>query len=124
MTKNEFKAAITRADDLIQDAHAIFENILATTHLSLMDHDELLDALLSLYPDEINEPELVDTVYENCEKFFDDDNNDANIKPDLWAQYIAYLHGWANDHRDQAFYGCTPACFEEWYDNECAEEDD
>ena len=124
MTKTEFKAAITRADNFIQDANAIFENILDTAHLSFANHDELCDALLSLYPDETGESALVDDVYETCNKFFDDDSNDTDNDPDLWSQYIAYLHEWANDHADSAFHGCTPACFEEWYDNEYAEEDD
>lgn len=124
MTKNEFKAAIACADNLIQDANAILENILNTTQLSFTDHDELLGALLSLYPDETGESALVDDVYETCSKFFTDSDNDIIAEPDLWTQYIAYLHEWANDHKDAAFCGCTPACFEEWYDNEHAEEDD
>jgi len=35
-----------------------------------------------------------------------------------WAQYIQYLHNWADSKADPGFMGCTPACFDEWADSE------
>lgn len=35
-----------------------------------------------------------------------------------WGAYIAYLREWADEHKDAAFYGMSPACFDEWTDND------
>ena len=39
-----------------------------------------------------------------------------------WSGYLEYLAQWANDHADMAFYGQSPACFDEWNCNENKEE--
>lgn len=39
-----------------------------------------------------------------------------------WSEYIDYLVQWANDHADEAFYGQSPVCFDEWYCCENEEE--
>ena len=41
----------------------------------------------------------------------------------IWKAYIKYLKQWATDHRDGAFYGMSPECFDEWCDNEFLEEE-
>lgn len=43
---------------------------------------------------------------------------------EAWARYIAYLKDWADDHADPAYAGMTPACFDEWLENEYAEEEE
>lgn len=40
-----------------------------------------------------------------------------------WERYINYLSQWVICHNDEACEGMSPACFEEWRDNEDAEED-
>lgn len=35
-----------------------------------------------------------------------------------WDKYIEYLHDWARNHKSAAYYGCSPASFDEWLDNE------
>lgn len=35
-----------------------------------------------------------------------------------WQQYISYLQNWANDHESLMFAGNSPACYDEWLDNE------
>jgi len=40
----------------------------------------------------------------------------------LWNKYIQYLHDWAESHSEHTFAGMTPACYDEWYDNEYQEE--
>ena len=37
--------------------------------------------------------------------------------------YLQYLSRWIFDHYEDEFKGCSPACFDEWLDNE-GEEDD
>ena len=39
-----------------------------------------------------------------------------------WNKYLEYLNEWAKSHSSIEFYGMSPACFDEWCDNE-AEED-
>lgn len=35
-----------------------------------------------------------------------------------WSKYISYLKQWADDHQDPTFAGMSPACYDEWNDNE------
>lgn len=39
-----------------------------------------------------------------------------------WTRYLKYLKQWAVDHDDRVFYGMSPACYDEWLDNEGGEE--
>ena len=41
-----------------------------------------------------------------------------------WKKYLNYLREWADNHAEVEFYGMTPACFNEWDENENSEEDD
>ena len=48
-------------------------------------------------------------------------NKEQQKAPDLankWQQYINYLRNWANDHENSMFAGNSPACYDEWLDNE------
>ena len=40
-----------------------------------------------------------------------------------WERYINYLSQWVICHNDEEYAGMSPASFEEWRDNEDAEED-
>ena len=40
-----------------------------------------------------------------------------------WQRYLNYLADWVFDHIDEKFSGMSPACFDEWKDNENQEED-
>ena len=42
----------------------------------------------------------------------------------MWEQYIRYLKEWANEHSDDCYEGMSPACYEEWLDNENEEYED
>lgn len=35
-----------------------------------------------------------------------------------WQRYIAYLKEWAETHSGEEFAGMSPACYDEWLDNE------
>lgn len=35
-----------------------------------------------------------------------------------WSEYLKYLKKWADEHSGVEYYGMTPACFDEWRENE------
>lgn len=39
-----------------------------------------------------------------------------------WQGYITYLKEWADSHADETYMFMSPVCYEEWLDNEGAEE--
>ena len=39
-----------------------------------------------------------------------------------WEYYISYLMLWAEDHKDSEFEGMSPACFDEFCDNDIVED--
>ena len=41
-----------------------------------------------------------------------------------WNAYLLYLKDWVASHMEAEFYGSSPACFDEWQDNEVQEEED
>lgn len=57
--------------------------------------------------------ELAEWVYSGREEY-----------EDRWRRYLEYLKTWADDHADPAYAGMTPACFDEWLENEYAEEEE
>lgn len=42
---------------------------------------------------------------------------------EIWNKYIEYLHKWADSHSGAGFAGMSPACYDEWLDNEYADEE-
>lgn len=42
----------------------------------------------------------------------------------LWREYLHYLLSWIDTHRGGENYGMSPACFEEWNENEYDELED
>lgn len=38
-----------------------------------------------------------------------------------WQQYIEYLEDWIAVHNSELCKGMSPACYDEWLDNECEE---
>ena len=41
-----------------------------------------------------------------------------NQESNDWSKYLEYLRAWVDTHSETAFCGCSPACFNEWLDNE------
>lgn len=39
-------------------------------------------------------------------------------KQNIWANYLKYLNQWVDEHTEGEFYGMSPACFDEWKENE------
>lgn len=42
----------------------------------------------------------------------------------LWKEYCNYLIDWVADHSDLTCDGMSPACYDEWKDNEYMSEDE
>ena len=40
-----------------------------------------------------------------------------------WLSYLTYLKKWADEHKDMEFFGQSPACYDEWLDNEAGDTD-
>ena len=40
-----------------------------------------------------------------------------------WRWYLKYLKEWADGHNGMEFFGQSPACYQEWFDNEMAEQE-
>ena len=36
----------------------------------------------------------------------------------VWNAYLLYLRDWIVGNLDNVHYGSSPACFDEWFDNE------
>ena len=54
----------------------------------------------------------------------DFETRDLDIdKPTVWKMYLRYLRDWVDSHKESGFYGATPVCFDEWFDNEYREEE-
>ena len=45
-------------------------------------------------------------------------------KYDDWKRYLKYLENWIKTHRGLPCAGMSPACYDEWEDNEKAMEED
>lgn len=39
-----------------------------------------------------------------------------------WQKYIKYLKNWAKEHSGEEFEGMSPACYDEFCDNELEDE--
>lgn len=52
---------------------------------------------------------------------WENDELDENTENN-WNEYIKYLHKWAVEHSGKEYAGESPACYDEWLDNEAEEE--
>ena len=72
--------------------------------------------------DTINDGQVIDTLEQKMDGdinvhldnavILDEDSDSAH------ERYLRYLQDWIIDHCDDYFEGCSPACFDEWKDNE------
>ena len=80
------------------------------------------EALELLANNPVNVNELLDNI---CEYLNDDEgvSMDDFERTDrqfelAWKGYLDYLKEWADNHKQINNYGMSPACFDEWLDNE------
>ena len=41
-----------------------------------------------------------------------------NYEDISWSRYIDYLYEWTDTHASAEFKGMSPACYDEWFDND------
>ena len=78
--------------------------------------------------DEINNGQVLDTLKKQALEMAHCDLEEAicaeSDSDSRHERYINYLINWAIEHNDEAFKGCSPACFDEWLDNEGEEDEE
>ena len=81
-----------------------------------------------LVNDEINNGQVLDTLEKQALEMAHCDLEEAICaeadSDSRHERYINYLINWAIEHNDEAFEGCSPACFDEWFDNEGEEDEE
>lgn len=74
--------------------------------------------------DTINEGQVIDTLEQKMDGDINIHLDNAVILDEdsdsMHERYLRYLQDWIVGHHDDCFEGCSPACFEEWKDNEYA----
>lgn len=77
--------------------------------------------------DNVNDGQVLDTFEKSL------DQNNCNIEnaiildkdsDSVHERYLNYLMSWIADHHEDEFKGCSPACFDEWLDNEYEENEE
>ena len=77
--------------------------------------------------DSVNNGQVLDTFEKSL------DQNNCNIEnaiildkdsDSVHKRYLNYLMSWIADHHEDEFKGCSPACFDEWLDNEYEEDEE
>ena len=77
--------------------------------------------------DSVNNGQVLDTFEKSL------DQNNCNIEnaiildkdsDSVHKRYLNYLMSWIADHHEDEFKGCSPACFDEWLDNEYKEDEE
>ena len=81
-----------------------------------------------LVNDEIDNGQVLDTLEKQALEMAHCDLEEAICaeadSDSRHERYINYLINWAIEHNDEAFEGCSPACFDEWFDNEGEEDEE
>ena len=77
--------------------------------------------------DSVNNGQVLDTFEKSLDQsnchienaiVLDKDSDSAH------ERYLNYLMSWIADHHEDEFKGCSPACFDEWLDNEGEEDEE
>ena len=74
--------------------------------------------------DTINDGQVIDTLEQKMDGDINVHLDSAVILDEdsdsMRERYLGYRQDWIMDHCDDCFEGSSPACFEEWKDNEYA----
>lgn len=74
----------------------------------------LMKSYINLYlQQQESEINRLQSVLENAQPITKNDTH--------WSDYIMYLLKWSSEHADKEFAGMSPACYDEWLDNESEE---
>ena len=77
--------------------------------------------------DSVNNGQVLDTFEKSLDQSNCNIENAIVLDKDsdsTHERYLNYLMSWIADHYDEAFKGCSPACLDEWLDNEYEEDEE
>lgn len=123
----------TEIKDLIRDIdyyehmNEESEFISDTQSMLIKNETEEIKSYFKLFLDDNDDNALNERIYnvlhkiESFEKALEETFN--FMGKEKWNKYLNYLSKWAIDHKDVTYYGSSPACFDEFVDNEYTYED-
>ena len=77
--------------------------------------------------DSVNNGQVLDTFEKSLDQSNCNIENAIVLDKDsdsVHERYLNYLMSWIADHHEDEFKGCSPACFDEWLDNEGEEDEE
>ena len=77
--------------------------------------------------DSVNNGQVLDTFEKSLDQSNCNIENAIVLDKDsdsTHERYLNYLMSWIADHHEETFKGCSPACFDEWFDNEGEEDEE
>ena len=77
--------------------------------------------------DSVNNGQVLDTFEKSLDQSNCNIENAIVLDKDsdsTHERYLNYLMSWIADHHEETFKGCSPACFDEWLDNEGGEDEE
>ena len=77
--------------------------------------------------DSVNNGQVLDTFEKSLDQSNCNIENTIVLDKDsdsTHERYLNYLMSWIADHHEEAFEGCSPVCFDEWFDNEGEEDEE
>ena len=77
--------------------------------------------------DSVNNGQVLDTFEKSLDQSNCNIENAIVLDKDsdsTHERYLNYLMSWIADHHEDEFKGCSPACFDEWLDNEGEEDEE
>ena len=77
--------------------------------------------------DSVNNGQVLDTFEKSLDQSNCNIENAIILDKDsdsVHKRYLNYLMSWIADHHEDEFKGCSPACFDEWFDNEGKEDEE
>ena len=77
--------------------------------------------------DSVNNGQVLDTFEKSLDQSNCNIENAITLDKDsdsAHERYLNYLMSWIADHHEETFKGCSPACLDEWLDNEGEEDEE
>ena len=77
--------------------------------------------------DSVNNGQVLDTFEKSLDQSNCNIENAIVLDKDsdsTHERYLNYLMSWIADHHEETFKGCSPACLDEWLDNEGEEDEE
>jgi hypothetical protein len=101
--------------------YVIDETVYLGRKVFLLEHEEFGDeteALVVLSDGTI----VCDEIYDAWLEHLDESDLDEVFAKLDWRDYLTCLVEWAHNHSEPQFAGSSPACYDEWFNNEHKED--